>query len=755
MNDQQIASVIATLVSNATNNLFDPFTKARIDAEAYYEGRPFGNEVANRSRYVQRTVAQAVDSQMPSLIRVFTSNQDIVRYYPKAPKFQELSDIVTEYVNKVWYIDNEGYQTLYTWFKAGLLFRIGIIKIWFDETEDSKLHEFEAMTEAAYQDLLQNPNIDFLEVSQYPDPEQLQLMENHQAAEKAAAIAAGQKPPKAKAQDTSLLPQLYDVKYRLYSTARKIKIEPMASEEFLYGQYKVRLDDRHDVHHRRKITKSELVEMGYSAKDLEGVTFGEDWDLANVEKMQRFTPENTMPMSENQVSDPSQQHAYITESYVYMDTDGDGVAEYRKITTVGYSAYKLMDNVETDHNPFAILCPYPLPFKMTGQGTFDKTRDLQEVQSALIRQTLDNTYNTVHQRPVISQNINYADVVLARPGAPIRSKGANPQADYFIPTPTPVIQFMMPIVEYFDSLTQLRTGTSPASQGMDVDELNVESGHAVNLLQQAGQQNLELIARNYAEMGLKTAFRKILHLISKHLKPEDIPGLQGKEPPIPMWDWPNHFDVICETGIGTGLKDIEVQRMQSLLQMDQQIIQMQGGPKGPLVTEQHLYNKLARIIEASGLKSVDLYYGDPSKQPPQPPPPPPPDPQAEIAKATLAQEGQQAQAELTYRIKESQAELAYKQKKLHLDYIVSMKNLEIQQLKAQLAAVGVNTNAEVAALNTYYDHEQEKMWAEVEALGMHQDQMSQQGQPQPGAAQPQQPPQQAPQPMPPNQGLPS
>jgi hypothetical protein len=42
--------------------------------------------------------------------------------------------------------------------------------------------------------------------------------------------------------------------------------------------------------------------------------------------------------------------------------------------------------------------------------------------------------------------------------------------------------------------------------------------------------------------------------------------------------------------------------MTNLLQLDQQIIQLQGGVEGPLVTAQNIYNKLAKLVEASGLK---------------------------------------------------------------------------------------------------------------------------------------------------------
>jgi hypothetical protein len=67
--------------------------------------------------------------------------------------------------------------------------------------------------------------------------------------------------------------------------------------------------------------------------------------------------------------------------------------------------------------------------------------------------------------------------------------------------------------------------------------------------------------------------------------------------------------------------------MTNLLQLDQQIVQMQGGVDGPLLTLQNIYNKLAKLIEASGLKNVASYYSDPRGMPPRPPVPssgPPP-----------------------------------------------------------------------------------------------------------------------------------
>ena len=107
----------------------------RLTADKYYRGEPFGDEVNGRSSVVSRDVAQYVDSQMPSLMRVFASGDEVVVFEPTEPQDEEGAKQATDYVNWIWR-QNDGFVRFHNWFKDGLLFKLGVVKIWWDEVED-------------------------------------------------------------------------------------------------------------------------------------------------------------------------------------------------------------------------------------------------------------------------------------------------------------------------------------------------------------------------------------------------------------------------------------------------------------------------------------------------------------------------------------------------------------------------------------------------------------------------------------------
>jgi hypothetical protein len=60
-----------------------------------------------------------------------------------------------------------------------------------------------------------------------------------------------------------------------------------------------------------------------------------------------------------------------------------------------------------------------------------------------------------------------------------------------------------------------------------------------------------------------------------------------------------------------------------MLNVQQQIVGMQGGGNGPLVTLQNTYNTLDKLVDAAGYKSIEPYFSDPRKSPPPAPQPSP------------------------------------------------------------------------------------------------------------------------------------
>ncbi len=670
MSDGDLAAILDAKIHNALGYQGGRLSQLRRQAERYYKGESFGNEIDGRSQVVSRDVAEAVDSMMPSLMRIFASGDQVVRFNPSGPQDEAIADQATDYVNWIWNQQNEGFANFYSWFKDALLKKTGAIKIWWDASEDVTRETYQGLTDEELQLLAGDPGIEMVEHDEYVDPSY--------PGPSAVALPedlAGDAP------EAAPIPKLHDVVVRRTIRDGRVRVEPLPPDEFLIDRRAVSLDEAPFVAHRVKRTISELIEMGYAKSKVIDLA-GDDVADYGMERLERFQDEDEMPWRQAGELDPTMREVWVTECYLRVDYDGDGVAELRKITVAGEGAASVLDNEPVDDHPFAALTPIPMPHKFFGMSIAEQTIDLQLIKSTLWRGALDALYlSNSPQVGAVEGQVNLDDLLNRRPGGIVRIKSA----DALVPIATaPLGGDVFQMIEYIDSVREQRTGVSRYNQGLDPDTLN-KTATGINAIQNAAQQRLELIARVFAETGVKRAFRRILELVCKHQQKPKIIRLRQRWTAMDPREWNDEMDMSVSVGLGTGNRDQQVAQMMSLLRLDQEIVQMQGGVAGPLVTVQNIYNKLAKLVEASGLKNVASYYSDPRSQPPRPPGPPsgppPVDPLIQQQQMALQTERQRVAQEpqiaaMTARIK-AETEI----QKAHIEAATA---IEVARLRAGL-----------------------------------------------------------------------
>src|SRR5260370_42603634 len=146
MSDLDLASILDAKIQNALGYQGGRLAQERRQAERFYKGDSFGNEIDGRSQVVSRDVAEAVDSMMPSLMRIFASGDQVVRFNPSLPQDEAGARPATDYVNWIWNQQNEGFANFYGWFKDALLKKTGAIKIWWDDSEDITPETYHSLT---------------------------------------------------------------------------------------------------------------------------------------------------------------------------------------------------------------------------------------------------------------------------------------------------------------------------------------------------------------------------------------------------------------------------------------------------------------------------------------------------------------------------------------------------------------------------------------------------------------------------------
>jgi hypothetical protein len=693
MRESDLAAIVAAKIASALGRPGDALSGDRVKAEQYYKGEPFGNEQDGRSKVVSRDVAEAVDAMMPPLLKIFSSGDEVVRFEPTGPEDEESAKQATDYVNWIWNQQNDGFSIFHTWFKDALLKKAGVIKIWWDSADQEvKDGDYVGLTDDEVNAISKQEDVTrVVTLRSYPDPSfvpppAMPMLPGPVAPgmlpPPAGAPVAGQPPvpalmppqmpPAPVDMPPAEPPTVHDVTVYKTKSVGCVKVMAVPPDEFLIDRRAAGIDGT-DLGHRRKYTISELRGLfPKKRKQIDNLDAGDDGEF-DQERIERFSDEGGYTTSDTDgVMDPATRQVWVTEFYVRADFDGDGVAELRKVTVAGSSNNLVLDNEEVDDHPFAALTPIPMPHKFYGMSIADQTMDLQLIKSTLFRGMLDSLYlQNAPQMGAVEGQVNLDDLLNRRPGGVVRMK--SPGA--LVPIATqPVAADALQGIAYLDTVREQRTGVQRFTAGPGADALNsayTQTATGAGMVENASQERLELIARNFAETGVKRAFRRILELVCQHQDKAKVIRLRGKWVEMDPREWSTRMDMSVNVGLGTGNKQQQIAAISNLLLHDQQIIAIQGGLHGPLVTAENVYNKFVKLVEASGLRSPDPYYTDPKNAPPMPPPPPPPEViktqmQIQADQATmqlqLQADQQKTAAQLQADGQRTQAEMAHKER---------------------------------------------------------------------------------------------
>ena len=612
----------------------------REEAIKYYYALPFGNEVDGRSQYVDSTVQDTIECIKPSLMRVFASGDEMVKFTPHGPEDVQAAEQATDYVNYVFTKDNPGWEILYSWFHDALLQKNGIVKVWWDEYPETQREEYRGLTDMEFEVLTGNKDVEVIEHEEYYEEVTYHNVVLHR-------------------QDTN----------------GKIKIENVPPDEFLISREAKGIQNARFVCHRVKKTVSDLREM-YPDDDFDVSELGAGYneEVYNAERMARYEIDDSFEWGGglNENGEEALREYWLHESFIKTDYDDDGIAELRKVCSVGDYIFS---NEEVDKVPFVSITPLKIPHKFFGMSVADLVMDLQLIKSTLMRNLMDNAYNQNFGRyAVLEGQANLDDLLTQRPGGVVRVKSPNA----IMPLATPPLQpesFQM--LGYLDEVREARTGVNKNTQGINADALTSHTtATAVNAVMSNAQSRVELIARQFAETGVKELMHCIYELLLKNQDKERVVMLRNQWIPVRPDMWNDKMDCTVSVALGNGSKDQQMAHLSQMLQFAGQA--MQGGL--PIVTPQNMYNLGAALIKAMGYQNVDDYL-----TPPPPPQPKQPSPEEQLAQMEM----QVKQKELEIKTADIQLKAAKIQQE-------SQKNAVDAQLKAEELALEREQNRAVA-----------------------------------------------------------
>jgi hypothetical protein len=651
MTEEKLQGIISSEITDAISFIDEEIGDERAKATEYYKGEPFGDEEEGRSQVVSMDVRDTIQAILPSIMRIFFGPKRVVEYTPEGPEDVANAEQATDYVDFITKRDNPGFTILYSTFKDALVRKTGVIKYWWDESVEVKAESFSGLDEDQMILLTQDPDVEIAAIREVEAGMMGQI-----------------------GQMMGMMPKTYDVDIKRRVKRGRVKIEALPPEEFLIDRRAKSLDDAMFVAHRRMMTVSELVAMGYDY-DLVVEQAGDQYDFDTNVEYQTRNPAAIVRGAVN--DDPAGRYVLYIEGYAKVDYDGDGIAELRKICTIG-SSHKIIANEVIDQRPFADFCPDPEPHTFFGMSIADVVMDIQKIKSSIMRNMLDSLAQSIHPRTTIVEGqANLDDVLNNEVGAVIRMRAPG----MVMPLATPFVgKEAFPMLDYMDSVRENRTGISKAAAGLDADALQSTTKAAVAATVSAAHQHIELIARIFAETGMRRLFRGILKLIVENQDKPRMVRLRNEFVPIDPRSWDAGMDVAVNVGIGDGTIEERINVLINVAEK-QELILKELGLSNDLVTLGQYRNTLAKILELAGHKDVNQFFQPmPLDYRPEPPPPrPTPEEvlaqvQAEAIKADI----QKKAADLELQREKMMREDDRERDRIETDRFIKLRDLELK-----------------------------------------------------------------------------
>ncbi len=671
LDDDRLKALLSQEISSASTYDETELSKKRAQALEYYRGDMNDTPAMNgRSSFVSKDVADTIGWMLPGIIRVFTASDRMAIYEPEKPGDEEFAKQATDYANFVFMKDNPGYRIMWDATHDSLLLGNGIVKHWWDDKEECEYTEHSGLTE-----------------------EQIAILSSDQWVE---VVAQKQGQPQVIVGPVGEVVEVptYDVKVKRVVRSGQLRVKCI--KRLLINREATCIEDARFCAHPEDVTKSDLIEMGFDRELVESLPT----DRMSAMREEELSREEGTRAFINNVGDNSMQLVELFECYIKVDVDGDGVAETIRAFYAGAGGTgELLDwEVWEDDVPFSDIPCEPIPHRWDARSVFDDTNDIQRVKTVITRQFLDNTYwvNNPMTYAQLDSVTNPEALRMPKFGGTVwlNSKATIPPA----PLPVPYIgDKALLALQHFDNVREMRTGVSRSTMALDPEALQNQTATAANNQKDAAYSQIELIARNQAELGWKRVFRQILKLIVKHQDRPRTIRLRDEWVEMDPRSWNANMDATINIGLGTGSRDRDMAMLNTILNVQIAMTDRlaAGGFSAQALEMVPKINMTAlKLAESAGIKNPDQFYLD-------------------IKPDQLAQMQQEAanrpDPEMQKEQMKAQTQLALGQQQAQLDERADQRKAQIEavQMQADIEAQNKKTEAEMVQAQQKFEFDKE------------------------------------------------
>lgn len=541
------------------------------DKEYYKRKFP---KLTNISDVTASDFHDTVEWALPSLTKVFFGNEDICKLQGVNSEADErAAQVHGELIKYQLERNNDGFLIFYDWIKNSLIDNLGIVKCYWEREQTVETKQLVVSGEQLMQ-MQMNPNINMLSVEE-------------------------------------VAPDILKIEYEEVTniTKNQPKLEVVPPSEFRFSPEAKSLEDVGFVAHRK------IVNLDYlRRREQEGVFQNIDKVLesdGNEGSIQRTDYEtNLNPRAYDKISDSEVEDAkkefLLYECYIKTDVNNDGMLEDVIVTIVGKdhgTIVRLEENTMGRH-PFFTISPIRDTLRLfPRRGISDLVSELQDLNTALLKQIIYNiaTNNDKQAFVNIDTLVDPNEFIDGRKA--VRVTGNPREAVQWSPI-EPLQPQVFQFLEYMNTMKENRTGITRYNQGMDANSLN-KTATGITQIMNASNQRLELIARIFAETGVKQLFRHMIKMNQMFITDEISIRITDKPKPISPDDLEGTIDITVNVGVVAGSKSQQAQAMQLLLGMYPQLLQV------GLAAPEHVSYAFGRLVEALGYKNVSDFIFPP------------------------------------------------------------------------------------------------------------------------------------------------
>jgi hypothetical protein len=509
-------------------------------------------------------------------MRVFLSSENPVEYVPTSQEDVSSADQATKYAHYR-FQELNGYTLLNDAIHDALVKKTGVLKVYWEDYSEATIHTYSNLTEEEMSVIVNDDNVTVIE----------QSIEMEMSAD---AFGMEVEMPK------------YELKISHKKDTGKLCVESVPPEEFFVDRNAKSVKDAYVVAHKTEMRVGDLVAMGYDfdvVSELSGNSTDDTFSSAEAFERNGYSDDG-----EEHSQDPSMKLIEVTEAYMKMDIYGTGQATMHRFI-LGGGNKELLDFEPWGDVPFAVFEIDPEPHTFYGRSIADLIMNDQDSSTAMLRGMMDNV--ALVNNPsidVVEGQVNMDDIMNNEIGSIRRVKVQGAIQANAIPF---VAGQTLVAMQYLDDEIQVKTGVTKASMGLDPNALANSTATAAQLTAQAGAGQIEVIARNIAEGGMKRLFKLMLNLLVENSCEETMMRLNGQYVPIDPRSWNTAMDVTVNVGLGTGKEENKHAALNQAFQTQMQIWQAYG-PTNGLVTMTGMRNTLADMLVLAGVRNTDRYF---------------------------------------------------------------------------------------------------------------------------------------------------